>query len=391
MTTEASGLEETKTLNDIASDVDNIVNTTIDRQVQGDLLSRNDAKIIKNIFKYYTPLRGKEAEDDIASVIIGGGGLGVKGSDIMTAKGRRSAAETPLGHVMLNAQKAISRSVKNKEFGHSLKRLIEENPDDNFWRVISPDSPKYSKEFDTSYTYVGSDPAMQGQRVSSLEGRNDPNNWVKQLVLRRNSGIAQDKDLLVTKVDGKPVYIEIDDPRLRAAFLSLDGSTLQDWVNKFSVINRWLSMVNTSLNPEFVLGNFARDVQTAIGNLMAEQDMPGGKAFEKQLIGKEIKGRPSAMNAFNKGYRRYDLKDGTLKTTVGNVIGQWSYGSNDPLDYIDYIFKNNPHIDYRFEVGDFDSIFTDHERAYTDDINIPSWKKNNYLFHLNQKNHKMQK
>ena len=60
-----------------------------------------------------------------------------------------------------------------------------------------------------------------------------------------------------------------------------------------------------------------------------------------------------------------------LKTTVGNVIGQWSYGSNDPLDYIDYIFKNNPHIDYRFEVGDFDSIFTDHERAYTDDLNIP--------------------
>ena len=60
-----------------------------------------------------------------------------------------------------------------------------------------------------------------------------------------------------------------------------------------------------------------------------------------------------------------------LKTTVGNVIGQWSYGSNDPLDYIDYIFKNNPHIDYRFEIGDFDSIFTDHERAYTDDLNIP--------------------
>jgi hypothetical protein len=318
----SGGNERAKTLNDIASDVDNIVNTTIDRQVQGDLLSRNDAKIIKNIFKYYAPLRGKETEDDIASVMIGGGGLGVKGSDIMTAKGRRSAAETPLGHVMLNAQKAISRSVKNKEFGHSLKRLIEENPDDNFWRVISPDSPKYSKEFDTSYTYVGSDPAMQGQRVSSLEGRNDPSNWVKQLVLRRNSGIAQDKDLLVTKVDGKPVYIEIDDPRLRAAFLSLDGSTLQDWVNKFSVINRWLSMVNTSLNPEFVLGNFARDVQTAIGNLMAEQDMPGGKAFEKQLIGKVIKGIPSAMNAFYKGYRRYDLKDGTLRGDLTGITAK---------------------------------------------------------------------
>ena len=60
-----------------------------------------------------------------------------------------------------------------------------------------------------------------------------------------------------------------------------------------------------------------------------------------------------------------------LKTTVSNVIGQWGYGDSNPLDYIDFIFKNNPYIDYRFNVGDFDLIYTDHERAYTDDINIP--------------------
>ena len=34
-------------------------------------------------------------------------------------------------------------------------------------------------------------------------------------------------------------------------------------------------------------------------------------------------------------------------------------------------FKNNPHIDYRFNPGDFDIIYTDHDRAYTDDINVP--------------------
>jgi hypothetical protein len=60
-----------------------------------------------------------------------------------------------------------------------------------------------------------------------------------------------------------------------------------------------------------------------------------------------------------------------LKKTVGNVIDRWGYGSNDPLEYVDYIFKNNPYVDYRFEIGDFDSIFTDHERAYTDNPNIP--------------------
>ena len=60
-----------------------------------------------------------------------------------------------------------------------------------------------------------------------------------------------------------------------------------------------------------------------------------------------------------------------LKTTVSNVINQWGYGDNNPLDYIDFIFKNNPYVDYRFNVGDFDLIYTDHERAYTDDVNVP--------------------
>jgi|TARA_Y100000361_G_scaffold4813_1_gene4180 hypothetical protein len=60
-----------------------------------------------------------------------------------------------------------------------------------------------------------------------------------------------------------------------------------------------------------------------------------------------------------------------IEQIFGHIIDQWSYGSNNPLDYIDTIFKNNPHIDYRFNPGDFDIIFTDHDRAYTDDINVP--------------------
>ena len=46
-----------------------------------------------------------------------------------------------------------------------------------------------------------------------------------------------------------------------------------------------------------------------------------------------------------------------LEQIFGNAIGQWKYGDNNPLDYIDYIFKNNPYIYHRFEPGDFDVIF----------------------------------
>ena len=60
-----------------------------------------------------------------------------------------------------------------------------------------------------------------------------------------------------------------------------------------------------------------------------------------------------------------------LKNVFGNMLQQWGYGDNNPLDYIDFIFKNNPYIDYRFNPGDFDIIYTDHDRAFTNDINVP--------------------
>ena len=60
-----------------------------------------------------------------------------------------------------------------------------------------------------------------------------------------------------------------------------------------------------------------------------------------------------------------------LKSVFGDMIQQWAYGDNNPFAYIDHIFKNNPYIDYRFNPGDFDIIYTDHDRAYTEDINIP--------------------
>jgi hypothetical protein len=58
-------------------------------------------------------------------------------------------------------------------------------------------------------------------------------------------------------------------------------------------------------------------------------------------------------------------------TKIFDNLDTWSYGNNNPLDYLDIIFKNNPYIDYRFNPGDFDIIYTDHDRAYTNDINIP--------------------
>ena len=91
------------------------------------------------------------------------------------------------------------------------------------------------------------------------------------------------------KLDGQQVYVELADKRLRDAILGMDSGTADNLIQKFGVVNRFLSMMNTSLNPEFVIGNFSRDVQTAIFNILGEQDMSQGKAKDQKLVAKVIK------------------------------------------------------------------------------------------------------
>ena len=48
------------------------------------------------------------------------------------------------------------------------------------------------------------------------------------------------------------------------------------------------------------------------------------------------------------------------------LLSSWSYNGNTPWDSnVLAIMKNNPYIDKIFEVGEFSSIFTDHDRSYT--------------------------
>ena len=103
-------------------------------------------------------------------------------------------------------------------------------------------------------------------------------------------------------------------------------------ITKFGIVNRWLSMANTTLNPSFVLSNFSRDIQTAIYNIIGEQNMSGGKAKDQKLIRKILKDVPNSMRVFWKGVRGHDEKDGTLR---GNISGISSQDLADITEYLE--------------------------------------------------------
>lgn len=322
------GNARAKRLMDVAADVDAIVNDTIGFTVEGGLLDNDSAEAIRTAYKYYAPLRGKDIEDDYAETAIIGSSISTKGKEFLRAMGRESAAQSPLGHVLLNAERAMARGVKNKQFGERLVDLIRNNPDEDFWRVISPEDPRYMRAFEKKFTYVGNDKDLQGQAFNEIPKGADKKDYIQKIVLKRdNLGPGFDQDLIGIKLDGKQVYVELADKRLRDAILGMDGGTADNIIRKFGVVNRFLSMVNTSLNPEFVIGNFSRDVQTAVFNILGEQDMSMGKAKDQKLVAKVLKDVIPSMGTFYKGSRRYSTKDGTFK---GNLFGM------SPKDQADF-------------------------------------------------------
>lgn len=314
------GNERARRLLDVASDIDRITRQTTDRLVSGGLLSRENGEALKRLYKYYAPLKGKAQEDDLADLVAVSSGLNIKGKEYMRAHGRESAAESPLGHIMLNAERAISRAVKNQSFSERLVKLAKANPNEDFWEVYSEDDPRYKMAFDKYYTYIGSDPAMRSYQevIRQIPQGMPSRDFIQAVTFNKDGLIKLDRKLIGAKINGKEYFVDIKDDRLRRAMQSVESGEAANALRKFSMVNRWLSMMNTSLNPEFVIGNFSRDLQTAIYNVIGEQTMTGGKIKDqKRIVRRILKDVIPSMGAVYKGMRRYDIKDGTLRGSAG--------------------------------------------------------------------------
>ena len=99
--------------------------------------------------------------------------------------------------------------------------------------------------------------------------------------LRKSSG-AKEIALHVINVreNGKDVAIYLNDPRIaRAMKIHYSPDNMGTVVRAMSQINRFLSNVNTSWNPSFVIPNFARDLETAGVNI---------KQYGEKCITKEV-------------------------------------------------------------------------------------------------------
>lgn len=221
-----------------------------------------------NDYQFYVPLKGIANDEEGASRPRTGKGFDIRGNESLRAMGRRSKAESPLQHAISDLAQSIIRKRKN-EVGQTFLNMVEGNPNPDLWQVFTDENP------DTDRGMVNGE--VVPDKPVDMRYRKD--------------------DYLAIKRNGTQYYVKVADKRIMNAMKNIGPSEMNAFVKVIAPVTRWMSMVNTSLNPEFTITNFSRDIQTAFFNALAEQDIADGKVKGKELAKKMVFGTKKAAQS----------------------------------------------------------------------------------------------
>lgn len=160
----------------------------------------------------------------------------------------------------------------------------------------------------------------------------------KEVVYRRDPLSTLGDNVVAVKQDGKQYFIVFEDEGnlLARAFKNLGVEKSNIVVRTLASLNRYLAAINTSLNPDFVLSNFVRDLQTATINLVGEQDARGALREPQQMARRVLKDIPKAMRGAMLGLYDTDPTDPWVQAfdefrEAGGMINFYSMKDLDAL------------------------------------------------------------
>ena len=221
------------------------------------------------------------AEGDEPDVTAGrkvGKGFDIRGREYKRALGRKSKADSPTVYSIAQYQETLVRARKN-EVGQAFLKLVLDNPNAALWEVHKGGWGDYKPAFD--------------------EKR-------KEVVYKRDPLSRLGDNVVAVKRDGKEYFIVVHDENnlIARAMKNIGPDNANVVIRALAAYNRYLAAINTSLNPEFVLSNFVKDLQTALVNLAGEREL--GKRVHPATMSKRILADiPRALQgAFNGLYDR---------------------------------------------------------------------------------------
>lgn len=256
-------------------------------QYESNMISREQYMHVKDMFKYYVPMRGfaDNTASDMYSYYASD-----KGSitpPLLRAKGRKTQAESPWGYIGAMASTAYAADFKN-ETKLALFYFISNRPDNDLVRISDVWYEKTSEtDPDTGKPVFKQVYPEFKDGLNAAATRQEYDRWEADMEEKRKKGEAykgtngidlqnsvihideaqKNSHIIRFKVRGQEKMLLINgNPRAAQAInneLNIDAA--QDGITKGAQkILRWMAGFNTSYNPEFWMSNAQRDLLFSI-------------------------------------------------------------------------------------------------------------------------------
>lgn len=257
---------------------------TLRIRYQGGLLSKDVYEQIRGMYNNYIPLKGWDETTAIDVYEYASGGYGLS-SALMAAHGRRSLADDPLSTIMTDAQRTImeaNRNIMKQKFlnlalNHqtdllSISRQWYIKQPDGTWL---PDNPVIPEDADAD-TVDAIVKAHEAQMLT-LEAQGDAKSkrsGLKLGVVKGNADTGQ--HVVKVKRNGETYCIYVNgDPRAARAIngmLNPDAGEKSRAAKVAQEVKNFMAKAFTTWNPEFIVGNLARDVMFAGTAVAVKED-----------------------------------------------------------------------------------------------------------------------
>jgi len=266
--------KDLKEMESLAKPLYDMIQDTVNIMEKHGLVSKDHANALRNKFKHYVPLQGFAIDESKGNEFIdSGSSLSVKGREIKVTAGRKTKAANVVSQIVAQNSNTINRAGKNDVL-KVMHNLVRENPNKDVWQIFSKENP------DTKRVFI--EPKVKtnksGEKIKTK-------GYFKQAPI----DMLDNDNYVGLKIDGKDFFLKFANNRFGRNLTGANISKANALVKTFSSINRYLSSVLTSLNPEFMLANFTKDVQVAIYSQLAQQDISYNSVEGKDFIKKTLK------------------------------------------------------------------------------------------------------
>jgi adenylate kinase family enzyme len=264
-------------LRNIAAAVQGMISGTNDTYIEGGLIPdyKDDADVDDKTrqaftkYKNYVPLRGFADPESDLDVSAGGfsttNRFGALGSPNKKALGRESYAGDILANVAVQRENAIDKAERNK-VGVAVLNLLESDVNTDAYAEVLLRHPLRR--------------VMRNGRITVMPDRDFSNPDLPILAVRRG---------------GEEVLIGFKDPRLAAAFKGTSAKQMNAVMSGLHSFTRLYANLLTSWNPAFLLGNWPRDIETALFNAQ-QYNMEGSSKDIIKNVGPSFKAIMKVLN-----------------------------------------------------------------------------------------------